>query len=397
MSFEFRNGFEKLEEYSVQQVDAEIIVNANECNYNVPYEVHNYVNELIKDFSFNRYPPMESTEFCKVVAEGTGFNADQVVFGNGSSELLQQACYIFGGPGKKIAYPSPSFSMYGVYTQLSDSIEAPYSLTREGFIDADKLIAFCKIEKPSLLIICNPNNPTGNYNELSVIEKILKNVECPVITDEAYMEFSKGSGVDPYDVKPLNVVHNNAGSSLALAQKYSNFLCLRTFSKAYGLASMRIGYGVGHDEIIKGMKKVNLPYSINALSLKVGEYVYKHKDLYKDRINTFIDEREKMKIVLEDAGYEVYPSGTNFLLFKPNAKIVKELADTFRKENPDFKDTTKTSLMLAGKQVFNGFLKHKILVRDFSMHPILQGCIRLTIGTISENKIIANAAKEVLK
>jgi histidinol-phosphate aminotransferase len=396
MSFEFRKGFEKLEEYNVQQVDSDIIVNANECNYNVPEKIHEYVNEMIKDFSFNRYPPMESTVFCEAIAKGTGFNSNQVVFGNGSSELLQQACYIFGGPGKKIAYPSPSFSMYGVYTQLSDSIEAPYSLTCDGFIDADKLIAFCEVEKPSLLIICNPNNPTGNYNDLSVIEKILKNVKCPVITDEAYMEFAKDCDDSP-KLDSLSTKEENAKSSLVLYPKYNNFLCLRTFSKAYGLAGMRIGYGVGADEIIQGMKKVNLPYSINAVSLKVGEYVYKNKNLYNDRIKLFIVEREKMRKVLEAQGFSVYPSKTNFLLFKPKEKLIQSLASAFKQENPNFSDNSKTDLMLAGKQVFNGFLKQRILVRDFSMHPILQGCLRLSLGTVLENEIIAKAIKEGLK
>ena len=240
--FNARTGLEELEEYAVEHVAADIIVNANESNYNLPRPIEQAVAAKLAGFPFNRYPPMQAETLRGLIAEDLALDADNIRIGNGSSELLQMACYAFGGNGRKIAFPYPSFSMYGVYTKLADSIAAPYPLTLAGYVDPDKVIEFCRAEQPALLIVCNPNNPTGNYNPLEVMEKILANVSCPVVMDEAYMEFAKGSGVDPQDLRPLNKLKLVAGSTLALTGKYSNFMCLRTFSKAYGLAGLRVGY-----------------------------------------------------------------------------------------------------------------------------------------------------------
>ena len=185
--FNARTGLEELEEYAVEHVAADIIVNANESNYNLPRPIEQAVAAKLAGFPFNRYPPMQAETLRGLIAEDLALDADNIRIGNGSSELLQMACYAFGGNGRKIAFPYPSFSMYGVYTKLADSIAAPYPLTLTGYVDPDKVIEFCRAEQPALLIVCNPNNPTGNYNPLEVMEKILANVSCLVVMDEAYM------------------------------------------------------------------------------------------------------------------------------------------------------------------------------------------------------------------
>ena len=180
-SFTVRQSIEAMEEYAVESVAADIIVNANESNYPLPQEIAEKITQRTARFPFNRYPPIKSENLCEVIAKELDVDIDCVKIGNGSSELLEKACYVFGGPGKKIAVPWPSFSMYGEYAALSDSEEVRYPLTAEGFVDADSVISFCKEQQPSLLIVCNPNNPTGNYNSLAAMEKILANVDCPVI------------------------------------------------------------------------------------------------------------------------------------------------------------------------------------------------------------------------
>ena len=180
-------------------------------------------------FPFNRYPPIKSENLCEVIAKELDVDIDCVKIGNGSSELLEKACYVFGGPGKKIAVPWPSFSMYGEYAAFSDSEEVRYPLTAEGFVDADSVISFCKEQQPSLLIVCNPNNPTGNYNSLAAMEKILANVDCPVILDEAYMEFADGKELAPNDLRPMHKLWLVAGSTLSLVGRYSNLMVFRTF------------------------------------------------------------------------------------------------------------------------------------------------------------------------
>ncbi len=382
-AFKARKGLEEIEEYTVEHIEADIIVNANECNWGLPVAVQTEIAEAAKGFAFNRYPPMKAERLCRLIAADFGVPEANVQVGNGSSELLQMACYAFGGSGRKIAFPSPSFSMYGVYTKLSDSKPLPYSLNEDGYIDSEAVIAFCNREKPNLLIICNPNNPTGNYNSLWQMEKILANVDCPVIMDEAYMEFAGGYEAD------------FAGSTMTLLAKYDNFICLRTFSKAYGLASMRVGYAVGSREMMRILGKVLLPYHVNAFSLLTAEIVYKHKQLFVERTNQIIAEREKMRNSLTELGFRVWDSATNFLMFTALPEMADKLS-LFGK-NEALAAEEGTAKKLAGQTVFRFLANRKILARDFTRNPALEGGIRLTMGTPEENAIILETIKEVCK
>lgn len=143
-SFTVRQSIEAIEEYAVESVAADIIVNANESNYPLPQEIAEKITQRTARFPFNRYPPIKAENLCEVIAKELDVDIDCVKIGNGSSELLEKACYVFGGPGKKIAVPWPSFSMYGEYAALSDSEEVRYPLTAEGFVDADSVIAFAR-------------------------------------------------------------------------------------------------------------------------------------------------------------------------------------------------------------------------------------------------------------
>ncbi len=384
MDFVTRQSLKDIEEYSVEHVAADIIVNANENNFPMPEKVAAKIEKITKEFPFNRYPPIKAENLCKTIAEGLELDIENIKIGNGSSELLQTACYVFGGFGKKIAIPYPSFSMYGVYVQMSDSTAVQYPLSDEGFLDADKLIAFSRKERPDLLIICNPNNPTGNYNELPVVEKIIGAVQCPVIVDEAYMEFADGKDVPPLDMRPLSKVWLIAGSTLSLVGSYSNLMCFRTFSKAYGLAGLRCGYAAGAAQLIKLLGKALLPYNVNAYSLMAAKVVYENKALYKTMVKTIRKERDKMAGFLRKLGFRVWPSGTNFLMFCAHGFLREKLAAAYGKKYGEHLPDAVAS----GKMLYRYFLENGILTRDYTTHPYLTGCLRVTVGRPEENKII---------
>ncbi len=384
MDFVTRQSLKDIEEYSVEHVAADIIVNANENNFPMPEKVAAKIEKITKEFPFNRYPPIKAENLCKTIAEGLELDIENIKIGNGSSELLQMACYVFGGFGKKIAIPYPSFSMYGVYVQMSDSTAVQYPLSDEGFLDADKLIAFCRKERPDLLIICNPNNPTGNYNELPVVEKIIGAVQCPVIVDEAYMEFADGKDVPPLDMRPLSKVWLIAGSTLSLVGSYSNLMCFRTFSKAYGLAGLRCGYAAGAAQLIKLLGKALLPYNVNAYSLMAAKVVYENKALYKTMVKTIRKERDKMAGFLRKLGFRVWPSATNFLMFCAHGFLREKLAAAYGKKYGEHLPDAVAS----GKMLYRYFLENGILTRDYTTHPYLTGCLRVTVGRPEENKII---------
>lgn len=381
--FEVRTGLEDLESYGVKHVAADIIVNANESNYPMPQLIKQNIEAKLANFPFNRYPPIQAENLSKIIADDLAVDVDNVKIGNGSSELLQMACFVFGGEGRKIAYPKPSFVMYDVYTKLSGSSAAAYNLSPTGYINPEQVIDFCKVERPSLLILCNPNNPTGNYNELDVIEKIIASVDCPVVVDEAYLEFSGGQGVDPQDLRPLNKLKLVAGSALALTDKYSNFMCLRTFSKAYGLASLRVGYAVGSATLMRNLGKAMMPYYVNSWSLVVAAEVYQNKELYREQIETIKEQRDMLREEFLELGFKVWPSASNFLLVAPQGELVKRLAQAYVTEFGQL--AGKNPEVLAGLYLYKKLLEAKILVSDFSSHPALQGCLRITMGLPQEN------------
>ena len=330
--FAVRQSIEAMEEYAVESVAADVIVNANESNYPLPEEITAKVVARTARFPFNRYPPMKAENLCEVIAKELDVDIDCVKVGNGSSELLEKACYVFGGPGKKIAVPWPSFSMYGEYAALSDSEEIRYPLTEDGYVDADAVISFCKEQQPSLLIICNPNNPTGNYNSLKNMEKILANVSCPVIMDEAYMEFADGKELAPNDMRPLG--------------------------------------------------KALLPYHVNAYTLMVAKTVYENKNLYKERIREIRAERDKLVAAFKELGFRVWPTATNFVTFRAEGELMQKLAQAY---NAKYKDSLAEQAA-SGKLIFKYYMENSILVRDFTTHPVLTGCLRITVGLPEENE-----------
>ncbi|NLY83790.1 MAG: aminotransferase class I/II-fold pyridoxal phosphate-dependent enzyme [Acholeplasmataceae bacterium] len=378
-----RKGLEAIKEYAVEQIDADIFVNANECNWPLPEAIQAAIAKKAETFGFNRYPPMQAEGLSLAIAEDLGLARDNVKIGNGSSDLLQAACYAFGGEGRKIAFPRPSFSMYEVYARLADSEPLPYELTEDGFVDAESVIALCAREKPALLIVCNPNNPTGNYNSVRQMEKIIAGSPCPVIMDEAYMEFAGGHDA------------GFEGSTLKLLKTYDSFLCLRTFSKAYGLAALRVGYAAGGRELQSVLGRMLLPYHVNAFSLLAAELVYRQKEEFVQRTKLIVEEREKMRKALADMDFQVWDSATNFLLFRAKPALAERICGTGAggEQTPD----GQTAVKNAGRLLFTYLAAQRILTRDFSQNELSAGAIRLTMGTPDENAIISESIREFCK
>ncbi|MCH3951242.1 MAG: histidinol-phosphate transaminase [Acidaminococcus sp.] len=381
-TYKGRDSLSQVEDYVVETVpDADIIVNANETNEYCGDEMEQKILQTISKYPINRYPAMHGENLCRLIAKNLNLDPFQITLGNGSSELLEKLCYAFGGKGRKISYPSPSFSMYETYAVLADSTPAPFPLTKECQVDPDALIEFCKKEQPNVVIICNPNNPTGSFNTHEAMEKVIKNVDCLVVMDEAYIEFSN-DGKDA-----------SKNSTLDLVSKYDNLLVLRTFSKAYGLAGLRIGYGAGSMPVMKIMQKAMLPYHVNGFTLAIGELLYKEKDYLNQRVAHLVAQRTVLKKGLEDLGFYVYPSGSNFLCLKPVGDVLTNLY----KQSGEKADTEDAKAMAAGSYLFNTLLSRKILVRNYSHNPKLPGCLRISVGLPEENAKILETIGDILK
>lgn len=270
---------------------------------------------------------------------------DQISCGVGSDQLLSNIFTAFIEPGDTVLIPNPSFSMYELGTRIAGGnchfieLGADFEYLTETYLQAIEQV------QPKLVIICNPNNPTGSLMEKSDIIRIVEATEGLVVLDEAYAEFSGRSMIDQIG-------------------QYDNLLILRTFSKAYSLAGFRLGYALGTTELIKGIHIVKPPYAIPAISQQAGCYVLDQMEQYRSNIHQIIKRRDKLIRKLSrkpvQAIEQVYPSGGNFILLK-----IK----------PDYEPALVEQLH-----------RQQILVRHYQADSRLQHCIRVTIGSKAEMK-----------
>ncbi|MGL5271394.1 MAG: histidinol-phosphate transaminase [Selenomonadaceae bacterium] len=351
MEYKYREGLAQLPIYDVTECDWNIKVNANECNLNLPPAVEDRVMGRLSRVAFNRYPNTEAEDLKEQIAENFGLQTKNVLLGNGSSEILEKIFQAFGGPGRKIVYPQPSFSMYKIYAKLSEAEGIPVELEADYSLDAEKFVQAVKDSEASLAVLCTPNNPTGNAVPLAAIEYIAENIDCVFVVDEAYVEFHGLSA---------------AGS---LLKKYPNMIVARTFSKAYGLAAARVGYMLAEEKLTAMIGRVFMPYSVNVLSLVTADIVYQMRHEYVPRIQMMVAERKRMAAQLETlAGFTVYPSETNFLLVK--YERAAEL---------------------------NAYLENiGIGLRSFGDAPRLENCLRISMGTREENDAWFKAIQDFL-
>jgi histidinol-phosphate aminotransferase len=203
----------------------------------------------------------------------------------------------------------------------------------------------------SLTVISNPNNPTGTGLEYDDIVKIVKASKGIVVIDEAYIHFGGKTALD-------------------LINKYNNLLILRTFSKAFGLAGLRIGMMFGHRDLILQMSKVKLPYNLNIFTLIALDEIFNDISYIDEHIRIILSEREYVEKNLKSfSDIEIIPTMTNFFLVR-----VKD-----------------------SKWLFNELLKYGVLVRDVSSYPMLKDCLRISVGSENDNKILADSLRQIYK
>jgi len=320
--------------YKVLEGDYKIWLDKNENPFDIPTEIKEEILEELKNIPFNRYPHITADPLREKIAEFLGFEKGNIIVGNGSDELISLILKLF--EGDHIVISSPTFGMYDFFAKLEgiDLVDVPLD-ERFKLQNVEDYA-----ENAKAIFICSPNNPTGNTQEREEIISILE-TGAPVVLDEAYIEFAEGSNVD-------------------LVNEYDNLIVLRTFSKAFGLAGVRVGYAVTSKEIIDYLNRIKPPFALNSLSMRIAELTLDHYDLVKQNINYIIKERDR--IYKEFKGY-VYPSEANFLLMKLNA--------------------------------YEFLVEKGIVVRNLSGR--LSNHIRVTIGKREENDELIKALYEFLE
>jgi len=324
-------------EYSGQ---ATILLDANENSISVPDGSNN-----------NRYPDPLQKEVKKRMGELKNVQPKDIFLGNGSDEAIDLLIRMCCTPGKdNIIICPPTYGMYEVAAQIND-ISIQKVLLKENF-QLDIPAIFKQINKQTKLIfICSPNNPTGNLLSNPDIETLLNNFDGLIVIDEAYIDFAQ------------------ADSWVSRLKEFPNMVVLQTFSKAWGLAALRIGVAYASQEIIAVLNKIKPPYNIsNSTQQIVSQKLSNTQDL-KNSIHTLKQQRQYLQAALRNLSSvieNVYPSDANFLLVR-----VKNAND-----------------------IYNHLLQHKIVVRNRSNQPHCDNCLRITIGNFAENEFLLNVLKE---
>ena len=348
----YRNELDKMPSYDGVEKSYRIKVNANESTLNLPPLVEERVINRLAMLAFNRYPNEEYYSLVEQIAKNFSVEPAQILLGGGSSEIIEKVFHAFGGAGRKIVYPQPSFSMYKIYAKAAEADGVPFDLDEKFNLNVDAFIKTIREVNASLAVVCNPNNPTGNVLTPAQIEKIAKSIDCAFLLDEAYVEF--------YGRSAVNLVEN-----------YPNLIVARTFSKAYGMAGVRVGYMIAQADVTRMINKTFMPYHMNVLTLAAADIVYQMRNEFVPRLQMIIAERNRMFERLEKlSGVEVFPSEANFILIR-----------------------------LARAEELKNYLESlDIGIRYFSPNAFgLKNCLRISIGTRSENDEVFSAIKNFLE
>ena len=320
-------------EYSGQV--ARVFLDANENPYNAP---------------LNRYPDPLQTELKAAISKVRGVPPTNIFLGNGSDEAIDLTYRCFTRPGiDNVVAIEPTYGMYKVCADIND-VEYRPVLLDDGFrLDADKLLAACD-DNTKMIWICSPNNPTGNSLDRNEIVKVLTQFDGIVIIDEAYSDFS-----------------NQAPFRLEL-HKYPNIIVLNTMSKAWGCAAIRLGMAFAHKDIIELFNKVKYPYNVNLLTQQKALEIMKNPFDIDKWVRLLLGERTRLcdAFKLLPMCKEVYPTDANFFLAK----------------------------MDDAQDVYDYLVGMGIIVRNRTRITLCKDCLRITVGTKSENNELLSALRQ---
>ena len=337
-----RENIKKLKPYSSARSEfsgmASVFLDANENAFGSP---------LMK--WYNRYPDPLQWEVKRKISTIKNIAAENILLGNGSDECIDLLIRAFCHPQKdNVIICPPTYGMYEVYAHINDVGVKEVPLLQNFQLNLDGLEQAID-ENTKLIFLCSPNNPTGNSMEREDIEVVLNNFDGIVIIDEAYINFSRYR------------------SFLSELKDYPNLVVMQTFSKAWGLAALRLGMNFASIEIIDILNKIKPPYNINLATQELALQALDHLDDVNTMIKETVKEREELvkDLVQLPSVQKVYPSDANFVLAK----------------------------MTEATSIYN-YLKEKgIIVRNRSNVILCEDCLRITVGTPKENRQLLDALK----
>lgn len=338
-----RDDVRALEGYHSPQVEVDVRLNTNESPYAPPGAFVERWLAALRDVEWNRYPDRGATGLREALGGFLGQPPERLLCGNGSNEILQTLLLTYGGAGRRALMFEPTYALHAQIARGTGTEVVAGERRGDYSIDPDDAVAAIQRTQPSIVFVCSPNNPTGTVEPRATVERLADAAaDCGavLIVDEAYGEFAPWSSLELVsDDLPLAVV--------------------RTYSKVWSLAGLRLGFAVAPTWMIDQLEKVLLPYNLSVPTQLAGTIALDFAAEMEQRVATLVEERGRLFAALAATeGIDVCPSGANFLLFR-----------------------------VAGDahELWKRLLTHDVLVRDFSSWPRIEGCLRVTVGTPREN------------
>lgn len=302
--------------------------------------------------AINRYPDPDARELRSEIAKLRKVNTDHIIVGNGSDELLDLLLRTTTRANQdSVVLCSPTYGMYTVLARLNGLRVIDCPLTGKFLPDHEAILEATKNIRARIIFLCSPNNPTGNIIPVELLVQIVSQTNALVVVDEAYIDFA------------------DTPSAISLLNRFENLAVLQTFSKAWGLAGLRLGVLFGSTDLIEGIKRVKLPYNVNVLTQRITLERLRNIQRFDQEREVILKERTRMQSACRALPgiQEVFPSDANFFLIRVN-----NATDTYQ-----------------------ALLKRGIVVRNRTKEPGLSGCLRISVGTPEENQLLINALKEV--
>ena len=329
-----------------------IKLNQNENPFDIPDEIK---RELAQEFfsqSWNRYPEVFPVDLLKALSVYARHPVEGIIAGNGSNELMYTVLMSIVGKGTKVLIPSPSFFLYEKGVRVFDGEVIDVRMNEDLSFPTERIIEKARREKPALIILVSPNSPTGQSISIGDVEKIIAATSSIVLVDEAYIEFSDKRSVQ------------------SLIEKYDRLAVLRTFSKAFSMAGLRVGYLLAQPALCTEFLKPKIPFTVNNFSASIAMKLMQNKKIVDERI-AFIKKQKDFLLNSLRAldGVDAFSSDTNFLIFKTRHE---------------------------SGELFQRLLRENVLVRDVSSYPMLERTLRVNAGTEAENAAFLSVLKKNL-
>lgn len=343
-----RDVVRRMHAYTLALRSTSIKLNQNESPFDVPASFKREVLDRVARLPWNRYPEFEATRLRSALARTYNLTSESILVGNGSNELLAATIATFVEPGKRVAILRPTFALYESLVAIAGGEVLPIDFDpRTGVLPLDRLVAAVERDGADVVIVCSPNNPTGSVLPDGGIERLLA-TGAVVLFDRAYGDFHEDR------LPPL----------------HERLVVFSTFSKAWGLAALRLGWLCTTNATCREIRKVKLPYSLNVVSEEAAICALENSSHRDANVRTIADERERVLAALAAIdGIEPFPTRANFV--------------TFRVENAN--------------SIFEALCADDILIRDVSRYPNLASCLRVSIGSPLENNRFLTSLRRALE